>query len=97
MDTWPEGWYAPERFEIYALEAQLSREVGDGHPLKGVAARLLARAHVSDDALFTLGDGRVALVHLTWKQSGPETDPRWPVTHIFASRDEWLSFMKAAQ
>lgn len=68
-----------------AFEAQLRREVGPGHILHGVPARLAARYDPNDDALFELLDGseRYAVVHLTWA-SRPEPPP-WPVTAVYES------------
>lgn len=43
----------------------------------------------TDDALFALDDGRVAEVHLTWRQ-GTEPDPRWPFTALFPSLEDWM-------
>jgi hypothetical protein len=88
----PEGWFEPEE-ELFRqnLEAELRKEVGEGHVLKGLDVRLLAQYGPSDDALFGLDDGRVAQVHLTWSGS-PEPIPRVPVTSIFKNIEEWLSF-----
>jgi hypothetical protein len=69
-------------------ETELVREVGPGHPLYQVEAALIARRFDTDDALYLLDGGRVAVVHLTWRQS-QEPDPRWPETEIFRSIDSW--------
>ena len=87
--AWLAPWYPVGDAAIGAgLEGQLAVEVSHGHVLFGARVRLIARREDTDDALFALADGRVAEVHLTWKQ-GPEEDPRWPATAIFASLDEW--------
>jgi hypothetical protein len=86
MTDWPETWYEPTDPRVLKnLVAQLRTEVGIGHTLKGINVRLIALRGASDDALFQLDDGRVAEVHLTWRQSA-ETDPRWPRTTIFHNR-----------
>jgi hypothetical protein len=88
----PEDWFEPEE-ELFRqnLEAELRREVGEGHVLRGLGVRLLAQYGPSDDALFGLDDGRVAQVHLTWSGS-PEPIPQVPITSIFKNIEEWLSF-----
>jgi hypothetical protein len=69
-------------------EAELRKEVVPGHVLHGLAVTLIARRYDRDDALFQMQDGRVAQVHLTWKQA-PEPDPRWPETVIYPSLQAW--------
>ena len=82
-------WYAvDDPSEQRGLENQLARETGPAHVLRGAKASLLARRADNDDALFQLADGRVAWVHLTWRK-GPEPDPRWPMTSIHDSLDQW--------
>ena len=83
-------WYAvDDERQCSGIQAQLAREVGPQHRLFGIPARLIARRQDNDDCLFELPDGRVADVHLTWRQ-GQEEDPRWPSTAIYASIDEWV-------
>ncbi len=86
--VWLEPWY-PVEGDGRALEEQLARECGPGHRLFGVKVKLIARRGDTDDALFALADGRVAEVHLTWRQSGPEPDPAWPATGIHAALEDW--------
>lgn len=90
-------WYAvDEPGMCVALETQLARETGPRHALFGVAARVIARRQDNDDCLFRLADGRVADVHLTWRQ-GQEEDPRWPSTGIYDTLEEWAeSVMRPA-
>jgi hypothetical protein len=71
-----------------ALERQLRREICKRHVLHGESVRLIARRADTDDALFALTGGRVAEVHLTWRQ-GTEPDPRWPGASIFPSLRHW--------
>jgi hypothetical protein len=88
----PEGWYEPDE-ELHRQEMveELQEEVGEGHVLKGLNVRLVARYRGTDDALFALDDGRIAQVHLTWSDE-METDPRFPATRVFPSFEAWLSF-----
>jgi hypothetical protein len=74
------------------FELVLTREVGPGHPLHGISVAAIAKRDGTDDVLFKLLDGseRVAVVHLTWTQSPPETPP-WPITELFQSLDAFSS------
>ena len=72
------------------LEAELRREVSEGHPLHGCSASAVAQRTDSDDVLFRL-DGiepRYAVVHLTWRGE-PEPKNRWPETRLFETMDQW--------
>ncbi len=89
--AWPEPWYAVADAAMRAvLERQLAAEVAAGHVLAGLAVTLLARRDGSDDALFRLADGRVAEVHMIWRQTR-ETDARWPRCAVFESLEAWLA------
>ena len=85
--AWPPPWSATDA----ALDAELAREVGAGHPLAGRRAVAIARRADTDDVLFWLPDGPtlLAMVHLTWRR---ETDPAWPYTALFDSVEEWMAF-----
>lgn len=69
--------------EAAALHAELMRELAPGHVLHGVDLHVLARAIPQDEAVVETGDGRVALVHLSWS-GRPETPP-WPRTELVTS------------
>ncbi len=87
---WLVPWHALDAREAGGLERELARELGPGHPLLGKRVRALGRRQDRDDVLFELLDsGECAVVHLTWTQSPPERDPRWPATAIVASLAEW--------
>jgi hypothetical protein len=91
MTPLPNGWHAPSDEKPWdGLVKQIYKEVGNGHVLKGFQLQLLARRLDSDDAVFALHDGRVAEVHMTWRQDGPETNPRFPATAVFPNFEEWL-------
>lgn len=91
-EEWLEPWHRlGEGRERLYFEAELEKEIGQDHPLSGLPRRILARRHDQDDVLVALENGengRVAEVHLTWRQSR-EPDPRWPETTIFESIGEW--------
>jgi hypothetical protein len=87
---WLEPWYPVCDATVRAgLECQLRLEASRRHILFGESVRLIARRSDTDDALFELSGERVAEVHLTWRKSA-EPDPRWPVTAIFSSLEEWV-------
>jgi hypothetical protein len=87
--TWLSPWYPVDDASVgQGLEHQLRREICGAHILANETALLIARRADTDDALFALDGGRVAEVHLTWK-NGTEEDPRWPATAVFASIDDW--------
>lgn len=83
----PQGWEMVDKAgTAFALMRELQRETGnERHVLNNRdQAFAIARSIGSDDVLFTLSDGRVAVVHLTWSGTS-ETDPIWPSTHVYDS------------
>jgi hypothetical protein len=74
------------------MQQELARELSVGHPLFGLPLHPLARRQDCDDVLFAVDDGseRVALVHLTWKQSAPEKPP-WPITVVYKNFETWVT------
>ena len=96
MNDCPKLWRAATVDDRRVLENQFQVEVGHGHPLKGAHVRLLARRIDQDDALFSVDDGRLAEVHLTWRRK-EETDAAWPRTKIFANLDEWLATQDSSE
>ena len=88
-DSWPEGWHPVEVGKVRtAWEDELRLEVGPKHVLWQQQARLIARRHDQDDALFELQGGRIAEVHLTWRRAR-EPHEKMPGALIFPSVDEW--------
>lgn len=90
---WLEPWWSTESHDgafHTGFKRELESEVGDGHPLKGIETRLIARGN-GDDALFELldGSGRYAVVHLTWARH-PEPVP-WPVTELYKSLESFVT------
>jgi hypothetical protein len=80
-------WRDVEANEADALQAELKRELCPEHALYGFDAAPWRIAWPDKDVAFTLSDGRVALVHLTFNR---ETSPNWPFFKIFASKAEAL-------
>jgi hypothetical protein len=75
------GWFAVGDEDAAGLERELARELPDGHVLKGVSVRAIARRFDQDDVVFRLEDGRLCVVHLTWNV---EREPAWPSTSFVA-------------
>jgi len=93
MIEWLEPWEDVSRETgefafCEAWERQLAREVGPQHVLFGKQVELIGRRFDCDEALFRMPDGRVAQVHVTWR-NGMEPDPTWPETEIFPSIEAW--------
>jgi len=65
------------------LLRELRAEVAEGHPLAGVKVEVIGRSEARDDVLVLAGDGRWAVVHLTWKRR-PERPP-WPLARFYGS------------
>lgn len=88
--TWLPPWAPVEQDDTRAaLEAELRRELASAHPLFGVPATAIGLRRDQDDVLFTLPDGKVAEVHLTWR-GGVEPNPRLPETTVHTSIKDWV-------
>jgi hypothetical protein len=89
METnWPRPYSPLDGDARSAFEAELLRELQQGHRLFGIPVKAVARRRDLDDALFELldGTGRVAVVHLTWQG---KQKPPWPSTTIFEGFEAW--------
>ena len=80
-------WRDVEANEATALQAELKRELCPDHPLYGMDAKPWLICWPDKDVAFTLSDGRVALVHLTFET---ETSPAYPFCRVFSSKAEAL-------
>lgn len=78
-------WLAVSGEEAERLEQELARELPRGHELDGRPMQAHARRDACDDVAYLLDDGRLCVVHLTWKV---ETNPRWPAFEFVAELDE---------
>jgi hypothetical protein len=84
---WPIGWRPIGDDEIgTAFEAELYRELCTAHALYGLRVSTLGRRNDGDDFLFSLEDGRVTEVHLTWQR---ESIPEWPKAQLYRGIEEW--------
>lgn len=91
-EEWLEPWRrVSDEQQRLNLEAELEKEICEGHVLSGLPRHVLAKRDDQDDVLVSLENGengRVAEVHLTWSSS-KEMDTRWPRTLLFNSIGEW--------
>lgn len=88
--SWRAPWRALSDDEARKMEAELRREVSNGHVLYGRSATPVGRRVDNDDVLFYLGDAppRFAVIHLTYRK---EIDPKWPHTVVYDSLDDWIA------
>ncbi len=88
---WLEPWQPVSEAERQTLEAELGRELTQGHLLFGQPVTIIGRRIDQDDVLCSLSrSGRVAIVHLTWRVA-PETDPQWRTVQMFDDIDSWIA------
>jgi hypothetical protein len=80
-------WHAIE--DSSKFDAELVREVSEGHVLHGLSLRAIARHEACDDVLFASDDDAVYVVHLTWV-GHREPDPRWPTTTKYQSLRQFM-------
>ncbi|MDQ0470831.1 hypothetical protein [Labrys wisconsinensis] len=53
-----------------AFQRRYDIEVAGAHPLARSSGMIVARSDANDDVLVETSDGRFAIVHLTWSDSG---------------------------
>ena len=86
---WRVPWHAVSPDYAAKAEAEIHREMCDGHVLFGRSAAAIGYRQDCDDVLFYLGESApsFAVVHLTWQQ---ETESTWPETSLFDSLESWV-------
>lgn len=78
--------------EAADLEAELVRELVEGHVLSGRAIAALAARKLRKEVIFAMPEeNRWAWVHLTW-QAG--SDLRWPSTEVCDTWDELVALLQ---
>jgi hypothetical protein len=89
---WLSPWVACSPDASPALQAELAREAGSGHPLAGASVVAIGRRVDTDDVLFWLPEGPALLaeVHLTWT-GHRERMTNWPWTELFESVEDWTT------
>lgn len=80
-------WEALSAEHAEMMLREVRRALSPGHPLYSLVLIPIARSQRADDVLLKLEDGRVAVVHLTWRRSHEK--PPWPTCQIYMSFDEW--------
>jgi hypothetical protein len=76
----PSPWELVPAEQREALEAELTAEVAEGHPLFGAEVTAIARCGGCDEVVFSVDvePVRFVSVHLTWR--GGSEQPPWPWT-----------------
>lgn len=86
---------ALEETRVEALLHELKLELGEQHPLYHLSVDLLAERTDQDALILQLEDGRITVVHLTWK--GSQETQGYPNTRIYQHHlDFWNQEMKQA-
>jgi hypothetical protein len=66
--------------EAQSFQNILASELTSVHPLFSFQPKILGRCRSNDDVVAILNDGRIAVIHLTWKgkpDQNPEKYPSW--------------------
>ena len=83
-----EPWRALSTERRAQVEAEVAREVPQGHVLSGRAVVAVAARSDQDDVLFDVKALGYAVVHLSWSGRREESSDR-PRTALFVSLDDW--------
>lgn len=75
-DGLPEPWWTPDARRLQSLNAELMRELSEGHPLFAAEVEVVNECGGCDDVAVRVGEDDFGIVHLTWS-GGPERAP-WP-------------------
>ena len=77
ISDWGSSW-APARDTARGFAAELAKELGRSHPLRGAKVEVLGRCNSCDDIVAAVpGEPELAVIHLTWRGS-TEKDGQWP-------------------
>ena len=92
----PEGWQRPDAAVAQSLEAELKRELPQGHVLFGVPVEAFGHSLGSDDVLFRHRDepDRFTIVHLTWV-GHTEINAQHPTVEFDGTFAEFLTHHEA--
>ncbi len=87
----PKDWILLADEAAVSLEIELKKEAPKGHILYGLECTALARHKITDDCLFKVlgADAPLYSVYLT---GSIESDPFWPVSEPFESKEEFIHY-----
>ncbi|MBX9737205.1 MAG: hypothetical protein K2X32_09795 [Phycisphaerales bacterium] len=89
IEKWLTPWDPIQREdERLGMQSALAREIDVDHPLWGLAVVAIARRQDNDDVLFSLADGRLAVVHLCW--AGKKEKPPFPWTTLYMNEEAFV-------
>lgn len=83
IHVWFEPWCPISGIsERLAVEAQLARELSEGHVLFGRKVEAIGRRSDNDEVVFWLSDrAELAVVHLTWSRTSERLPWPWAVIY----------------
>ncbi len=85
IEPWVEALDLPECGEY--LKRELLKELSEEHFLSGQTLKVLAKRQDNDDVLFSLSEGRLVIVHLTW--IGRSERKGFPRTLVYQNKKEF--------
>jgi hypothetical protein len=92
---WKAPWQSVDGDAAASMQAQLDREVGFRHPLRGKHARVLGRRIDNDDVVARLEDGTLVNVHLVWGSSSIRgSSAKYPTWFAYGSAAEFAVAMQ---
>jgi hypothetical protein len=96
MMDWPIGWRATQAEEGHSIAAELRKECGVSHPLRGRVLRVIGRRQDGGDVLLDVSADRplLALAHPKWR-GRPEADPAWPKVSFYSDFRSWRDDMES--
>lgn len=85
-------WLKVENIHEDMLATEFYRELHPRHALYGVEAMALAKSEGTDEVLFSLGNGKCAIVHLTYAKEKTE---KFPLFLLFDTVEQSLKHITA--
>jgi hypothetical protein len=93
LDKLPKGWFPTDPKRAETFQAELQRELPNGHLLKGRTVLILAHREGTDDILCQHIDepDRFIVVHLSWIGK-TEINAQHPFVEVDGSFDDFLAY-----
>ena len=71
--------------EALSLQSTLASELTQAHPLFLKQPKVFGRCIANDDVVAVLNDGRIAVIHLTWKGKPDQYPDKYPPWGCFST------------